>query len=272
MLTTLGKGRSGATAKGLHTANCYLTRVSSDDQFHKVRQEVFNACTEQGWEKNVSEGTVGTLERFRNLYSSDDPMAYMYPSCLWVCGHLHVLFNCLETAVKALPFADEFFNLLRCILEFLCDRDLRRKFQYSCLRGRPEFKLFDAQPRLHIDWRWEFLCKCLDNVLPRLAPLRSYFDVTKLCDGDTGTKVINKVKDCEQALRNVFFEPFGEMLRAHGKTLEKYAHALESCDCHDDVWIQPQISNGRRTAWNVKPERGLAYGKADVVHGGWRSV
>jgi len=136
-LSTLGLGHAGLVKKGINTANLYLMESEEEEDFHTIRNEVFGSTMDSGTEKDVGNDTVGIIARFAGLFNPEDPQSFMYPKLLHMPGHLHLLFNALETSVKKLEMAAKFFDALRAIESFLSNRQLRRKFQVSCLSTAP---------------------------------------------------------------------------------------------------------------------------------------
>ena len=109
-LSTLGLGHAGLVKKAINVANVYLMEAETLERFHEARQEVVGYLSDQGTEKKVAELTVGVIPRCRDLYEHSDPMSYMYPRCLAIPGHLHILYNALEESIKSLPIADKFLS------------------------------------------------------------------------------------------------------------------------------------------------------------------
>jgi hypothetical protein len=237
-ISTLGLGNAGAVKKGLNTAGVYLMESTAMVQFHDKRCEVKGSTMDSGTEKVVGDDPVQVLPKCQNLYSPEDRMSYMYPNNLHLCGHLHVLFNALETAVKGLDLASRFMDCMLILQTFMSNKQLRRKFQTSCLGvGHPDRSRFDAYSTVHIDWRWEFLSRALDTLVPLYETLQRFFDKAKMLTGETGMLTISVVASLAQVLATPNIVEFGEMLRVVGKVLEKCAHKLEGCWCHADLWM-----------------------------------
>ena len=161
----------------------------------------------------------------------------MYPCCLWIPGHLHMFFNALESAVMQQSWGRDFMDNLSNVLNFLGDRDLRRKFQYTCLQGLPCFNKFNQCPKKHADWRLETLEDALKIVLPLLQYLYAHFDGEKLLEGSQSVSR-NKVNDLKATLALPEFPLACELVYVHGKNLGSNASRLESCHCHEHIWTQ----------------------------------
>ena len=158
----------------------------------------------------------------------------MYPCCLWIPGHLHMFFNALESAVMQQSWGQDFMDNLSNVLNFLGDRDLRRKFQYTCLQGLPCFNKFNQCPKKHADWRWETLEDALKQVLPLLQYLYAHFDGERLLEGSQSVSR-KKVKDLKATLALPDFPLACELVYVHGKNLGSNASRLESCHCHEHI-------------------------------------
>jgi hypothetical protein len=237
MVSTLGVGNAGVVKKGLNTCNTYLMESDAWPQFHEKRCEVRNSCMDSGTEKAVGDDTVNIVEGCRGQYEADNRNSFMYPNNLHTPGHLHIIYNSLESAVKGLPLATAFMDCLLILQAFLSSTQLRRKFQVSCLGfGHIAFSKFEHYAVVHIDWRWEFLSKALDKLVPLLEVLRSSFDFAKMSLGESGLLSMALVKNLKAVLAKPHLEEFGEMLRVVGAILERYAHKLEGCWCHEAIW------------------------------------
>ena len=101
--STLGYGNAGVVKKGTNVANLYLMEsCGSEDTFHSLRSEFRGGCSDTGTEKGIADDTVGIIPRFARTYQATDVMSFMWPCLLYIPGHLHILFNAFEAAVKSL--------------------------------------------------------------------------------------------------------------------------------------------------------------------------
>ena len=116
----------------------------SDDQFEEIRCEVCGVLTDQGAEKSIADQSVNVLPAFKDKYPSTNARSYLWPSALGVLGHMHILFNALEEAIKAISISDSFFDGLKAYTGFLGDVALRGKFQRFCLNGKHCVGLFNS--------------------------------------------------------------------------------------------------------------------------------
>jgi hypothetical protein len=91
-LSTLGLGHAGTVKQLINVAGLYLMETNGDEQFHEVRNQVVGFTSDQGAEKDIGEGTVLVIPRYRHL----DPAgtdSFMYLRCLSLPGHLHILYS-----------------------------------------------------------------------------------------------------------------------------------------------------------------------------------
>ena len=163
-------------------------------------------------------------------------------------GHLHLLFNALEEACKALDVSDRFFFNLRCICNFLGDIQWRRRFQQVCVNGKACCHKFNSCPRHHIDWRWEFLSPAIDSVMAVFEDMRTYFSPEALLTTETGTLSDRTVREVAEALKDDTFSVLVDMFRMFVGLIERYASRLEGCHCHASIWKEKRKHSARVNA------------------------
>ena len=152
----------------------------SDLDFHEKRLEVRGGLSDQGTERGLGDDTILSHPRYAD-YDNDDPdMLFMYPLCLMLPGMLHVLYNALQEAILSIPSSSEFLEHLRIIESFFCNKELRSAFQHQCFRSYEERKLSDAYSTVHIDWKWEFLSRALDKLVPLLSLVALRFTIESM--------------------------------------------------------------------------------------------
>ena len=233
-LSTLGVGNSGLVKKGINTINVYLMETESADDFHRVRCEVKGTTSDQGTEIGIGDDPVCIIDAFSN-FDPGSSQSYMYPNSLQMVGHLHLFFNALHSCAKSLDFMPEFLEALKSLQDFLSKRGLRKKFQAACLQRRQDlWKFFKTYGVVHIDWKWEFLCKALLKLLPLYSHIQVHWDEHKMLAGETSDSNSVTIKNVTKALRRRSDKALGEMLRVNGQALENIVHKLESCWCHQD--------------------------------------
>ena len=102
--------------------------------------------------------------QFRAVDESD---YYMYPNLLNLNEHLHILYNAVKEGIEAMENHKDYLDKLRCVEGFLSDRALRRAYQARCeFESVKERDTFTHYSTVHIDWRWEFLSKALNRLVP----------------------------------------------------------------------------------------------------------
>ena len=82
------------------------------------------------------------------------PNGRMYPRDMHVPGHLHILYNALESAATQFPLPVKFRESLRVTQTFLSDTGLRGQGRASCLAGTEAYGKCASYSTAHIDWRW----------------------------------------------------------------------------------------------------------------------
>ena len=91
---------------------------------------------------------------------------------------------------------------------------------------------------MHIYWRWEFLSKALDHFIPLFDDLQLHFDEKLMLASESGVLSGAVVKETARVLSVPCFIECCELVRVAGKTIERTAHKLEGCPCHEHVWVQ----------------------------------
>ena len=242
VLTTTGYGKSGVVKKLSNLLHIFLQQCPSKEEFTRQRRQVKNILTDQGTEKAVADSGF-CLPGFPH-HDPGTPESWAYPECLYIAGHLHIIFNALEEAIKQMDGYHDYITHLNYIETLLSDKMLRRKFQ--SILPLPLRDLFKAYSTVHIDWRWEMLSKALVVLIPLLSILQQHFDVEKMKATDNKGRRVSteKIANCAKALRVPFIAEFSEMIRCVGHILEEFAHKLEGCLCHKVGRDINEIVNG----------------------------
>ena len=238
-ISVLGKGYAGVTKKALNCANIYLMESGSEAAFHGLRGEVRGAVADQGTEKGIVDEPLAILTGMAVTHAPKDVQSFLFPKALGIHGHLHILYNALEEAVMSLESAHIFMEQLRSLERFLSNRELRAKFQASCLAEADCKSRFNHYPTVHVEWRWEFLSKALDDLGPLFPLMQQHFDLAKILQSDAGVLHRNDVDEVNKVLQSETFLAYAEMLRVHGKAVEHSAKGLETCWCHSDIDSAP---------------------------------
>jgi len=140
----------------------------------------------------------------------------------------------LESIASTKNFIDE----LRIVQDFLSKKYLRRAFQAMCL-SEDERSQFHTYSVVHIDWKWEFLSRALNALVPLLNILALWFDASKLKGSINGVADETKVEAVGTVLRgNSNFAERAELFRVAGCVTKKYSSKLEGCWCHEEIWTR----------------------------------
>ena len=196
--------------------------------------EIYGITTDQGTEKSLADVNMS------HVAGSGDrlhPSARAYPNALYMPEHLHIIYNALEHSVKKIPLYAEFVVKLRAVEDFLSDKSLRRLFVATCVPVMEEKLLFSHYSVVHIDWRWEFLSIALTKLVVLMPVLRQRLHVDAMVRSEAGSIKPTVVEAARKTLDTPGFVEFCEMLLANGNILETFAHRLEGCECHRDLWM-----------------------------------
>ena len=87
--------------------------------FEETRCEVIGIVTDQGAEAVMRDRSQNAVPFLRDSYSSVDPRSDLWPVASFIAGHLHMLFNALGEASKALGCAQLVFDALKTVC--VCD-------------------------------------------------------------------------------------------------------------------------------------------------------
>ena len=112
---------------------------------------------------------------------------YLFPNCLTVFAHLHVIFNALEEALKSHPLWDDFEGPWRAFVLFIGSKPLRDRIIAVCMTHAEtwERRLLHSFSNHKFDWRWGMLEELVCDVCEVLEILQKYFDVSAMTrDGD----------------------------------------------------------------------------------------
>ena len=223
-------------------------KSGTDERFHSRRKQYRGIVSDQGTEKGVADMTLDIVPRYRQDVNSHSFDAFVFPCCIGSADMLHIIYDALEVACKRCCLYKPFLDRLRVLTGFVTDKQIVNKFKATCFTSNPtDGKSFTVQKRTHIDWKWEFMSNTLDNLMPSFATMKKHFDLKLLVSSDSGTDLSNQtLKLTQQVIQADDFEPSAEMYRVLGKTCEKYAGLLETCDCHENIWKAPRRGRKRR--------------------------
>ena len=146
---------------------------------------------------------IDLLQRFAKKYGAKEPERYFFPWALGLIDKLHQLYGALEKCCKRSKLYKNFIDILIILQTFYCDKGLLRKFKATCFEGYEQLvSMFDNIPTVHIDWRWESLCKALDQNIPLFPVLKARFRKDKLEARDGSGMLSNStVKSLDKTLK-----------------------------------------------------------------------
>jgi hypothetical protein len=248
-LSSVGSGNSSCIVKTQNTAHIPLLYSGTDHSFQLFRNMFRGTCSDSGTEKGINDQPLDVVDRYSNTVNPNSAASYLFPNSVWMPGHLHIVYNALENSVKSSKLYDNFIDVLRVVQSFLNKPYLVRKFKATCFQDAPELgAAFKSQAVTHIDWKWEFLSKALDALLPKFLLLRARFNLAALQASDSGSILSDStLVNTDKALKIEFFEHAAELYRVMGKIIERCAKELEVCDCHHAIW-HSNLSRKRRLA------------------------
>ena len=165
-VTCLGYGKSSLLDKLLCYVHTILLESGGDaQQMWKYRCAIRGYCSDQGLERAIADSPwildveqlrvwVDAVERGEaSLHQGH--ASFMLPYCIFIPGHLHMLWNALESAVTEHEFWNEYERDLKSVVELVRDKQLRQLFQ-STLKPWMRSAL-DSGSETPIDWRWSKL-------------------------------------------------------------------------------------------------------------------
>ena len=238
-LSTLGRGRSSVVKKSFNISTLHKLKAGSAAEYDALRYNVYGMLSDMGTEKGCAD--TGTLASplvgvGDAQYRVADTM--MYPNCLFMPEHLHIIFNALQNSIQKLVGGDMFIKKLRTLQTFLADKSLRRLFIALILNDHPDRFRFYNYSSVSIDWRWETLSTALEHLCPLLDLLKQHFDLEKMMTNKEGKSEARLLQGVSDILRGEHNLPeLSNVVLLVGKQLELCAHRLEGCECHAGVWL-----------------------------------
>lgn len=250
--TALGYGRATLTNKIYNITHAQMLECGSMEAFSKYRFQVRSLLSDSGVERGLADSPVVRDARtlsdiLRGMQAGELSMhgatdAFLYPNCVYIQGHLHIIYNALQAGVEKLPTWTEHVELLRGVNNFLKDLGLRQRFQTICMKkaAQAEIRIFDNFKPANVDWKWEWLGILLKQLHYMFPILARYWD--KQAMGTTsraGGLTAQVFKMVDMAVKTTTFQAMNAVLLAVAKTVERIAHRLEGCPCHEELWTQP---------------------------------
>lgn len=263
-LSVLGHGAANIVYKFRNLLHGMLLRTSNDQELAAYRYSVIGWTSDQGTEYKLADicfahapNREGLQKAARDIVnyeaflqpSSGPQNHWLFPWCLSMVGHLHLISNGLESAVtKTRIWSGYVKNGIAGLLTFLNSKALRQRFQAVCL-PKAEWSSCDSFGKQLLDWRWESLGELLEQLMPLIPILQKRFDLQRLQSGhhsalsDIDASVL---KVSSAFLKLDWLEAFLEMLRILSVTTNEFIGWLEGCPCHSHIWLM------RGKSWKEK--------------------
>lgn len=257
-LTVLGYGAGNILYKYRNLLHGMVLRCSNEEALLDYRLSVVGWTSDQGTEYKLADvcfaeainkdllvkcaNDIRSNQAFLQPPDGSPQKHWLFPYCLPMVGHLHLVSNALETAVTNTRIWKIHFKAgLQALLGFLNSRGLRQRLQITCV-PRDQWFAFDSFGKQLLDWRWESLGQTLDQLMPLMPLLQTHFDLSKMRSGthdafsDIDTTVLQTVS---KFLKLSWLPAMLEMLRCVSVTTNQFIGFLEGCPCHDDIWKMP---------------------------------
>ena len=177
-LSSLAMGKAGLIKKSTNVGDLSLMHSGSLDRFQQRRKRYRGVVADQGTEKGFGDMSVGIVLRLRGIIGAGSDDSFMLPLSLAIPGFLHQFYNALEHGVKGNPDNGTFLETLQITQDFLNNKQVRNKYRQVCFPPDSALaNLFKTGATRHIDWKWEFLSRALDEQLPRFEIIQGNFDL-----------------------------------------------------------------------------------------------
>jgi hypothetical protein len=226
-MSTLGRGRANLIKKSFNYLNLLRMESPSEDAFKGRCTQVYGIVADQGTEKGVADiSTMRDSEEFDAFNLEKTQRAF--PHAMWMPEHLHIFNNALESAITKLSVWRGFLPKLRAVERFLQGYSLRMLFRATWLSEVREIsQMFANYSGSHIEWRWEYLEKSLDKLIPLLGHMKTHLNVEAILKSDEGNIDPAVVKEARGALDTPFFTEFCLLVWSLGHAVYMFTHILD---------------------------------------------
>jgi hypothetical protein len=259
-VTSLGHGRARLIDKVYNSTHSIMLECGSMEVFGKFRMEVRSLTSDAGTERGLAD--VPVIRDARSLQAmlhclrsgeldvSAASSAYLYPNCIYMQGHLHILYNALQAAVEKVPGWEGHLVLLRGLNSFFKNLPLRQRFQTLCMSGagRAEIDLLDRYEAANIDWKWEWLSVLLRQLRYLYPVLVKYWNLGAMGADASKSEGLQSglLRVVDKATAAEGFQSMNLILLSVSKAIDRIASKLEGCPCHEDMWAQQKSYQDRR--------------------------
>ena len=257
-LTVLGYGAGNILYKYRNLLHGMVLRCGNEKALLDYRLSVVGWTSDQGTEYKLADvcfaeainkdllvkcaNDIRSNQAFLQPPDGSPQKHWLFPYCLPMVGHLHLVSNALETAVtNTWIWKVHFKTGLQALLTFLNSRGLRQRLQFTCIPQNQWFA-FQSFGKQLLDWRWESLGQTLDQLMPLMPLLQAHFDLSKMQSGtheafsEVDAAVLRTVS---KFIKLSWLTAMLEMLRCVSVTTNQFIGFLEGCPCHDDIWKMP---------------------------------
>jgi hypothetical protein len=246
----LGHGRGSILHKCLAMHHMLALECGTWAKFVKARLEVRTFCSDQGAEKDVCDSSslydegFGNVQHLREQWWAGglegvplDPscaLSFFLPRCLFFADGLHVVYNGLEEAITASSEWEECDRYLKSIASVLANRDVRFRYMETCLHGAQAVYFANWSVNSSFNWKWEFLQRYLDDLVPVIDILISTFDVQKIMHAQTfSLYAAGHLQSVDLAVKYQPLKGIVLVLQAVCHGARRVAGWFEGCRCHE---------------------------------------
>ena len=254
-LTVLGYGAGNIVYKYRNLLHGMLLRCGNEKELLAYRLSVIGWTSDQGTEYKLADvcfaeavnkdllvkcaNDIRGNQAFLQPPDGSPQKHWLFPYCLPMVGHLHLVSNALESAVTTTRIWKVHFKTgMQALLSFLNSRGLRDRLQTTCI-PRGQWFAFKSFGKQLLDWRWESLGQMLDQLVPLIPILQAHFDLSKMKSG--GHAALSEIDTAVLKTVSIFVKiewlpAMLEMLRCISVTINECIGWLEGCPCHEDIW------------------------------------
>ena len=238
MTLARGETRTFVKAQRLKHAICLENSVSNLEAY---RSQVKGWVSDQGTEKGIPNHPLGGSARMQGLTSSlqeeatlEGLVASTRETFLWNSfshpGMLHIMFNALEESCKGCPRWEHFEKQLSAVSKLLTNRSFREVVLHRMMSEatRAEKKTVQGYHGELLSWRWESLHLTLRHYAHVRPILAKYWDRELLASEASLCDAVSS------ALSDPFHQAYVEWALMFSGFVQKWAHWLEGCFCHEE--------------------------------------
>ena len=181
---SIGKGAEDLTYKTAAIVHKLHLETGTTAQFDRLRRSVFGFTSDQGVESSIADAPAILSEwadesswielmaklRCRNARFDELAGSFLFPFCLGVADHCHMVFGALEHVCEASQQWLVLEQDLRALSALLRDNGLKMRYVETCVQERADKTLLMRWVGKQVSWKWEYLHRFLSRVSP-LIPI-----------------------------------------------------------------------------------------------------